>query len=212
MGAIFTNDSVEGNLTTFRHSPDSVLSVQVHAALNIRGPACTEYAGYSVLTEHGHAVVHTGYSAGRNHTCKCHIGFFFNEVTGRNIHRVIHITAGSRLTHNSRRRNFQLVTLSTDTSCTDCTFQSEIGNGNNLARATVLLKGIGYDAQPGFILGVRLFPCFKSSNKIFSINSSPLALIRKVRCKFTNIVGLRFKLGAEIFQGLREIPNSRRAR
>ena len=211
MGAVLTNDAVEGNLATVNHSPDSILSVQLHAALNIRGPARAEYTGYSVLTEHGHTVVHAGYSAGRNHAGECHVGFFFDEVTGCNVHGVVHVTACGRHAYYSRRRNFQLVTLSTGTSCADCTFQSGIGNGNNLARATVLLKGIGYDAQPGFILGVRLFPCFKSINKTFSVNSSPLALIRKVRSKSTN-VGLRFKLSAEIFQSLREIPDSRKAR
>ena len=35
VGAVLTNHSVEGNLTTVSHRPDSILIVQLHAALNI---------------------------------------------------------------------------------------------------------------------------------------------------------------------------------
>ena len=124
VSAVLTNHSVEGNLTTVSHRPDSILSIQLHTALNIRGPARAKHTGYSVLTKNSHTVVHSSYRTSRNHTGKRHIGLFFNEVTGRDIHRVIHVTAGSRLTHNSRRQNLQLVTLSANTRCTDCTFQS----------------------------------------------------------------------------------------
>ena len=212
MGTILTNHSVEGNLTTFRHSPDSILSVQLHAALNIRGPANTEHAGYSVLTENSHTVVHTGYSASRNHTRECHIGFFFNEVTGRNVHGVICITTGSRLTHNSRCRNFQIMTFGANTRCSNCIAQCLIRDGANLALTTSLFEGIGYNTQPGLIIGVRLIPLLKSGNKTFSINSSPLALIRKVRSKATNMTGLSVKASAKVSQGIRESTHGRRAR
>ena len=165
-----------------------------------------------MLTENSHTVVHASYRASRNHAGERHIGLFFNEVTGCNVHGVIHITAGRRLTHNSRRRNFQLVTLSTHTSCTDCTFQSGIGNGNNLARATVLLKGIGYDTQPSLIISVRLIPRFKRANEIFSVNGSPLTLSRKLRSKTAELTGLSVKAITKVRQGIRESTHGRRAR
>ena len=212
MGAVLTNNAVEGNLTTVSHRPDSILNVQLHAALNIRGPARAEHTRYSVLTEHGHTVVHAGYSAGRNHAGECHIGLFFDEVTGRNIHGIIRITAGGRFTHNSRCRNFQIRSFGADTRCSNRIAQCLIRDGANLTIAAGLFEGIGYDAQPGLIIGVRLIPFFEGGNQTFSINSSPLALSRKLRSKATNIAGLRAKLSTEIFQGLREVPNSRRAR
>ena len=212
MGAILTNHSVEGNLTTFRHSPDSILSVQLYTALNIRRPAGTEHTGHSVLTMHSNTVVHASYSAGRNHTCKCHIGLFFNEVTGRNVHGVISITTGSGLTYNSRCRNFQIMTFGADTRCSNCIAQCLIRDGANLTIAAGLFEGIGYNTQPGLIIGVRLIPLFKGGDQTFSINGSPLTFSRKVRSKTTNIAGLRAKLSTEICQGGRNRPNCRRAR
>ena len=212
MGSVLASHSVEGNLAAVSHRPDSILIVQLHAALNIRGPARAEYTGYSVLTEDSHAVVHASYRASRNHAGERHVGLFFNEVTGRNVHGVIHVTTGSRLTHNSRRRNFQLMTLSANTSCADCTFQSRIGNGNNLTRATVLLKGIGYDTQPSLIISVRLIPRFKRANKIFSINGSPLALSRKLRSKTAELTRLSIKASTKVCQSIRERAHGRRAR
>ena len=212
MGAVLTNHSVEGNLATVSHRPDSVLSAQLHAALNIRGPARAEHAGYSMLTEHSHAVVHTGYSAGRNHAGECHIGLFFDEVTGRNIHGIIRITAGGRLTHNSRCRNFQIRSFGTDIRCSKRIVQCLIRDGANLTIAAGLLKGIGYNTQPGLIVGVRLIPLFEGGNQTSSINGSPLTFSREVRSKVTNLAWLRIKLSADICQGGREIPNSRRPR
>ena len=212
VGTVLTNNSVEGNLTTFRHRPDSVLSVQLHAALNIRGPASTEHTGYSMLTEHSHAVVHTGYSAGRNNSGERHVGLFFDEVTGRNIHGIIRITAGGRLTHNSRCRNFQVRSFGTDIRCSKRIAQCLIRDGANLTIAAGLFEGIGYNTQPGLIIGVRLIPLFEGGDQTSSINGSPLTFSRKVRSKATNIAGLRVKLSAEICQGGRDRPNSRRAR
>ena len=212
VGAILTNHSVEGNLTTVSHRPDSVLSVQLHTALNIRGPARAKHTGYSVLTENSHTVVHAGYSAGRNNTTKRHIGLFFNEVTGRNVHGVIHITAGRRLTHNSRSRNFQIVALGANSSCTNGAIQNRISNGNNLTRATVLFKSIGYDAQPGLIISVRLIPRFKRADEIFSINGSPLALSRKFRSKATELTRLSIKASTKVRQSTRKSTHGRRAR
>ena len=164
MGAVLTNHAVEGNLTTVGHRPDSVLSVQLYTALNIRGPARAEYTGYSVLTEHSHAVVHAGYSAGRNHAGECHIGLFFDEVTGRNIHGIIRITAGGRLTHNSRCRNFQIRSFGADIRCSKRIAQCLIRDGANLTIAAGLFEGIGYNTQPGLIVGVRLIPCLKGGD------------------------------------------------
>ena len=212
MGAVLTSHSVEGNLAAVRHRPDSVLSVQLHAAFNIRGPARAEYTGYSVLTEDSHTVVHASYSARRNRTGECHIGLFFDEVTGCNVHGVVHITACGRHAYYSRRWNFQLVTLSTNASCTDCTFQSGIGNGNNLARATVLLKGIGYDAQPSLIISVRLIPRFKRADEIFSIDGAPLALNHKLCRKVTELTRLSIKASTKVRQSIRESTHGRRAR
>ena len=212
VGAVLTNHSVESNLTTVSHSPDSILNVQLHTALNIRRPASTEHTGYSVLTKNSHTVVHTSYRTSRNHTSKRHIGLFFNEVTGCNVHGVIHITACGGHSYYSRRWNFQIVALSTNTSCADCTFQSRIGNGNNLARATVLLKSIGYDTQPGLIVGVRLIPCFKRADEIFSIDGAPLALNHKLCGKVTQLARLSIKASTKVRQSIRERAHGRRAR
>ena len=204
MGAVLTNHSVEGNLTTVSHSPDSILNVQLHTALNIRGPASTEHTGYSVLTENSHTVVHASYRASRNHAGERHVGLFFNEVTGRNVHGVVHVTTGSGFTHNSRSRNFQIVTLGANSSCSNGAIQNRISDGNNLTRATVLFKGIGYDAQPGLIVSVRLIPRFKRANEIFSVNGSPLALSRKFRSKATELTGLSVKASTKVRQSTRK--------
>ena len=204
MGAVLTNHSVEGDLTTVSHSPDSILNVQLHAALNIRGPARAEHTGYSVLTEDSHTVVHAGYRASRDHTSKRHIGLFFNEVTGRNVHGVISITTGSGLAYNSRCRNFQIVTFGTDTRCSNGAIQNRISDGNNLTRATVLFKSIGYDAQPSLIVSVRLIPRFKCADEIFSVNGSPLALSRKFRSKATELTRLSVKASTKVRQSIGE--------
>ena len=83
--------------------------------------------------------------------------------------------------------------LSTNASA-NCTFQSGISNGNHLARATVLFKSIGYDAQPGLIVGVRLIPRFKRADEIFSIDGAPLALNHKLCRKVTELPGSASKL------------------
>ncbi|CNI04319.1 Uncharacterised protein [Mycobacterium tuberculosis] len=212
MGAVLTNHSVEGNLTTVSHRPDSILIIQLHAALNVRGPARAEYTGYSVLTENSHTVVHAGYRASRNHTGEHHVGLFFNEVTGCNVHGIIHITAGSGHSYYSRRWNFQIMALSTNASCADCTFQSGIGNGDNLARATVLFKSIGYDAQPGLIVSVRFIPRFKRADEIFSIDGAPLALNHKLCRKVTELTRLSIKASTKVRQSVRESTHGRRAR
>ena len=212
MGAVLTNHSVEGNLTTVSHRPDSILNVQLHTALNIRGPARTEHTGYSVLTEDSHAVVHASYRASRNHAGERHVGLFFNEVTGCNVHRVIHITAGSGHSYYSRRWNFQIMALSTNASCTNCTFQSGISNGNNLTRATVLFKSIGYDAQPSLIISVRLIPRFKRADEIFSIDGAPLALNHKLCRQVTELARLSIKASTKVRQSIGESTHSRRAR
>ena len=211
MGAVLTNHSIEGDLTTVSHRPDSILSVQLHTALNIRGPARAKHTGYSVLTENSHTVVHASYRASRNHAGKRHVGLFFNEVTGCNVHRVVRITAGGRLAHNSRSRNFQIVTLGANSSCSNGAIQNRISNGNNLTRATVLFKSIGYDAQPGLIVSVRVIPRFKRADEIFSINGSPLALSRKFRSKATELTGLSVKASAEVRQNTRKSAHGRRA-
>ena len=204
VGAVLTNHSVEGNLTTVNHSPDSILNVQLHTALNIRGPARAKHTGYSVLTENSHAVVHASYRASRNHAGERHVGLFFNEVTRRNVHGVVHVTTGSGFTHNSRSRNFQIVTLGANSSCSNGAIQNRISDGNNLTRATVLFKGIGYDAQPGLIVSVRLIPRFKRANEIFSVNGSPLALSRKFRSKATELTGLSVKASTKVRQSTRK--------
>ena len=211
MGAVLTSHSVEGNLATFRHRPDSILSVQLYTALNIRRPAGTEHTGHSVLIENSHTVVHTGYSAGRNNSGERHIGLFFDEVTGCNVHGVISITAGGRLTHNSRCRNFQIRSFGADTRCSNRIAQCLIRDGANLTIAAGLFEGIGYNTQPGLIVGVRLIPLFEGGDQTFSINSSPLTFSRKFRSKTTNLAWLRTKLSTEICQGGRDRPNSRRA-
>ena len=211
MGAVLTNHSVEGNLTTVSHRPDSILSVQLHAALNIRGPARAEYTGYSVLTENSHAVVHAGYRASRNHTGERHVGLFFNEVTGCNVHGVVHVTTGSGFTHNSRSRNFQIVTLGANSSCTNGAIQNRISDGNNLTRATVLFKSIGYDTQPSLIVSVRLIPRFKRADEIFSVNGSPLALSRKFRSKTAELTRLSIKASTKVCQSTRKSAHGRRA-
>ena len=212
MGAVLTNHSVESNLTTVNHSPDSILNVQLHTALNIREPARAEHTGYSVLTENSHAVVHASYRASRNHTGERHIGLFFNEVTGCNVHGVVRITTGSRLTHNSRSRNFQIVTLGAHSSCSNGAIQNRISDGNNLTRATVLFKSIGYDTQPSLIISVRLIPRFKRADEIFSINGSPLALSRKFRSEATELTGLSIKASTKVRQSIGESTHGRRAR
>ena len=204
VSAVLTNHSVEGDLTTVSHRPDSILSVQLHTALNIRGPASTEHTGYSVLTENSHTVVHASYRASGNHARERHIGFFFNEVTGCNVHGVVHVTAGSGFTHNSRSRNFQIVTLGANSSCSNGAIQNRISNGNNLARATVLFKSIGYDTQPSLIISVRLIPRFKRADEIFSINGSPLALSRKFRSKATELTRLSIKASTKVRQSTRK--------
>ena len=117
-----------------------------------------------MLTEHGHTVVHTGYSAGRNHAGECHIGLFFDEVTGCNVHGVIRITAGGRLTHNSRCRNFQIRSFGTDIRCSKRIAQCLIRDGANLTITAGLFEGIGYNTQPGLIVGVRLIPLFEGGD------------------------------------------------
>ena len=102
--------------------------------------------------------------------------------------------------------------LSTNASCTNCTFQSGIGNGDNLTRATVLFKSIGYDTQPSLIISVRLIPRFKRADEIFSIDGAPLALNHKLCRKVTQLAGLSVKASTKVRQSIRESTHGRRAR
>ena len=104
----FTSAGKE-QVTAVRHNPGSAFIREIQNRIKVRRPARAENPSHRwqiiAITVHSQTVVHARDGTRGSEVAKRNIDFLFDKVTGRNVDRVIRISARSRVACDSRSGN-----------------------------------------------------------------------------------------------------------